>query len=252
MPLPLAPLTRQWSCGSGILLIVYGYSRAIQRLSTRCSSAARLNWWCQGARTNSSSCGTWEHPRGCIKTLSEHSDSVTCLQFNSTTLVTGCKDGFVRVWDLRSERFLQKLHAHAQGVNSLQFDSHKIVSGGEDNLVKLWQFCWHTRNLLNWYVLSIKFVLQNILSPQLCDCFMGLSRFHPVECVCCWLILLFEHNLLHYNENPWKEMKVVFCVASITWWKKAVEKNVVTRGGDEEDKQFCIKITLSCFAAAKA
>ncbi|KAF1977468.1 F-box/WD repeat-containing protein 7 [Bimuria novae-zelandiae CBS 107.79] len=74
-----------------------------------------------------------------------HSECVYTIQYSGKYLVSGSRDKSVRVWDLDTQRLMQRpLLGHRASVLCLQFDERPeqdlIVSGGSDCNVIMWQF----------------------------------------------------------------------------------------------------------------
>ena len=44
----------------------------------------------------------WSYEGTCIRTLTGHQDAVTCLQFDSTRIVSGSMDCNLKMWDIHS------------------------------------------------------------------------------------------------------------------------------------------------------
>ena len=44
----------------------------------------------------------WSYGGACIRTLTGHQDAVTCLQFDSTRIVSGSMDCNLKIWDIHS------------------------------------------------------------------------------------------------------------------------------------------------------
>ena len=74
--------------------------------------------------------------------LKGHRDAVLALKFSPSgkMLVSGSKDGSIRLWDTESGRETPILKAHPSGVRAIAFspDGKKIVSGGWDGYVRTW------------------------------------------------------------------------------------------------------------------
>ena len=85
--------------------------------------------------------------------LSGHGDEVTCLVFlpgevgrgregegRGTSLVTGCKDGLIRVWSVEGQHCVQTLTQHQGEVWALGLsgDGTRLVSGGRDTRLFVW------------------------------------------------------------------------------------------------------------------
>lgn len=64
---------------------------------------------------------------------------VTCLQFEDDYVITGADDKMIRVYDVKSGRFLAQLSGHDGGVWALKYGQDGIlVSGSTDRSVRVW------------------------------------------------------------------------------------------------------------------
>jgi WD40 repeat protein len=74
--------------------------------------------------------------------LKGHADWVLCVSasFDGNRVVSGGRDGTLRLWDIKTGRLLQQFDGHTGSVLSVAFsaDSKTILSGGVDNSVRLW------------------------------------------------------------------------------------------------------------------
>ncbi|NWW34775.1 FBW10 protein, partial [Panurus biarmicus] len=73
----------------------------------------------------------------CVRTLSGHYATVTCLHSHLEHLVSGAGDGMVKVWSLESGECLRTL-MHSSPVWAVRMDGTHVVSGGQRGLVKVW------------------------------------------------------------------------------------------------------------------
>lgn len=74
----------------------------------------------------------------CIRTLSGHTDRVSCLSWNNHVLSTGSRDSNILHRDVRSpDHFFETLVTHQQEVCGLKWNvpENKLASGGNDNIV---------------------------------------------------------------------------------------------------------------------
>ncbi|KAJ2000009.1 hypothetical protein GGI04_004327 [Coemansia thaxteri] len=74
----------------------------------------------------------------CVRTLMGHDASVLCLKYDSTTLVTGSSDSTVIVWDWQAGTPLLRLASHTAGVLDVAFDDEHVVSCSKDCTIKVW------------------------------------------------------------------------------------------------------------------
>ena len=74
-----------------------------------------------------------------VTELIGHKQPVYTFQADALRIISGCKNGVIRIWDSKTGRPVKKVIAHSGAINSLQFDGCKIVTGGWDNFVKI--FC---------------------------------------------------------------------------------------------------------------
>ncbi|KZT22279.1 WD40 repeat-like protein [Neolentinus lepideus HHB14362 ss-1] len=57
-----------------------------------------------------------------VTRISGHTDSVYCLEFDSSRIITGSRDRSIKVWSLRTGRLLATFRGHAGSVLCLKFD----------------------------------------------------------------------------------------------------------------------------------
>ncbi|KAF9572853.1 hypothetical protein BGW38_008485, partial [Lunasporangiospora selenospora] len=68
-----------------------------------------------------------------------HADSVYCVQFDHTKIVTGSRDCTIKIWDLHTLKCLRTLTGgHTMSVLCLQFDDRIMVSGSSDTTIIVW------------------------------------------------------------------------------------------------------------------
>ncbi|KDQ09581.1 hypothetical protein BOTBODRAFT_36984 [Botryobasidium botryosum FD-172 SS1] len=81
----------------------------------------------------------WARGEPAKKTITGHTDSVYCLEFDSEKIITGSRDRTIKIWSLRTKKLLQTLHGHEGSVLCLKFDrSGFMVSGSSDRQVFVW------------------------------------------------------------------------------------------------------------------
>lgn len=74
----------------------------------------------------------------CTKTLTGHSGSVLCLQYNSKFMVTGSSDSTIKIWDIVTGEMLRTLTGHTSPVLDVQFNDEVIISCSKDCTIKIW------------------------------------------------------------------------------------------------------------------
>jgi F-box and WD-40 domain protein 1/11 len=72
-----------------------------------------------------------------------HTDSVYCIQFDNTKIVTGSRDRTIKFWDFNTLKCTDTLKGHSQSVLSLQFNEKMMVSGSSDNTLIVWDMETH-------------------------------------------------------------------------------------------------------------
>ncbi|KAF9920419.1 hypothetical protein FBU30_009768 [Linnemannia zychae] len=81
----------------------------------------------------------WDfHTLQCTDTLKGHSQSVLCLQFNEKMMVSGSSDNTIIVWDMETHQPISRLHDHTAGVLDVCFDDKYIISCSKDTTIKVW------------------------------------------------------------------------------------------------------------------
>ncbi|XP_066935422.1 F-box and WD repeat domain-containing 11-B-like [Clytia hemisphaerica] len=82
----------------------------------------------------------WMTGRCKVKTLTGHTQGVSCVQFDQSRIVSGSSDKTIRVWDLTSSSQDPVLHlvGHSGTVRCLQLIGNRLVSGSTDTTIKVW------------------------------------------------------------------------------------------------------------------
>lgn len=63
-----------------------------------------------------------------IKTLTGHTGSVLCLQYDDKVIISGSSDSTVRVWDVESGEMVNTLIHHCEAVLHLRFNNGMMVT----------------------------------------------------------------------------------------------------------------------------
>ncbi|KZP15850.1 WD40 repeat-like protein [Athelia psychrophila] len=64
----------------------------------------------------------WAHEEPQVARISGHADSVYCLEFDSTRIITGSRDRTIKVWSLQTGKLLSTFKGHGGSVLCLKFD----------------------------------------------------------------------------------------------------------------------------------
>ncbi|ORY63378.1 sulfur controller 2 [Pseudomassariella vexata] len=90
----------------------------------------------------------WKYGRCSIRLFQgEHTNGITCLQFDDNVLATGSYDNTIKLWDIEKGIVKRTLVGHTSGVRALQFDDRMLVSGSLDGTVRIWK--WRTGECIN-------------------------------------------------------------------------------------------------------
>ncbi|GJJ76008.1 F-box and WD-40 domain protein 1/11 [Entomortierella parvispora] len=81
----------------------------------------------------------WDyHTLQCIDTLEGHTQSVLCLKFDEKMMVSGSSDRTIIVWDMKSRKMTHHLLGHTAGVLDVCFNDRYIISCSKDATIKIW------------------------------------------------------------------------------------------------------------------
>ncbi|KAI5478222.1 F-box and WD-40 domain protein 1/11 [Pseudohyphozyma bogoriensis] len=80
----------------------------------------------------------WERGTPSSSALRGHTDSVYCLQFDQSKVISGSRDKTVRIWDLQSMTCVKILEGHEGSILCLQYDDKILVTGSSDCRVMVW------------------------------------------------------------------------------------------------------------------
>ncbi|KAF9102184.1 hypothetical protein BGX27_011134 [Mortierella sp. AM989] len=84
----------------------------------------------------------WKSTPGMTK-LVGHEDSVYCIQFDNTRIVTGSRDHTIKFWDIKTLQCTDTLKGHSQSVLCLQFNDKRMISGSSDSTIIVWDMETH-------------------------------------------------------------------------------------------------------------
>ena len=74
-----------------------------------------------------------------LTTLSGHTDTVMTVRFCDDVIVSGSRDGSIRVWDARQMTLVRTLTGHTDSVRCIVFlDDKRIASGSYDRTIRVW------------------------------------------------------------------------------------------------------------------
>lgn len=74
----------------------------------------------------------------CTRTLVGHRASVLCLQYDDNILVSGSSDHTVLVWSMETYKIMHTLRGHSSGVLDVCFDKKHIISCSKDATIRVW------------------------------------------------------------------------------------------------------------------
>ncbi|MGB3653153.1 MAG: WD40 repeat domain-containing protein [Rivularia sp. (in: cyanobacteria)] len=97
-----------------------------------------------GSADNTIKIWDWLGENKFIRTLEEHSSSVTalCLTEDGKTLFSGSGDNTIKIWDWQQGELIRTLEGHSLGVNSLAIapDGKTLISASNDTTIKVWNW----------------------------------------------------------------------------------------------------------------
>ncbi|XP_074600654.1 kinesin-like protein 31E isoform X2 [Brevipalpus obovatus] len=69
-----------------------------------------------------------------------HKDWIQALAIRKdrSTLISGCRSGFVKLWSADTCQLLGEIRAHTAGIHSIDVNSKIVVTGSADNSIALW------------------------------------------------------------------------------------------------------------------
>eukprot|EP01134_Creolimax_fragrantissima_P003512 CFRG3512T1 len=84
------------------------------------------------------------------RTLRGHTDTVLCVQFDTTHIVSGSEDCTIMVWDVPTLTATHTLTGHEGAVTACMFDSKWMVSTSVDRSIRIWQKSdWSVARIIN-------------------------------------------------------------------------------------------------------
>ncbi|XP_064251789.1 F-box/WD repeat-containing protein 10-like isoform X4 [Passer domesticus] len=117
----------------------FSLHEAYRELETQKIELEERNVFCGPYKTHVLMEQCWNiHSGACVRTLTGHYATITCLHSQQEQLVSGAGDGMVKaVWSLKSGKCLRTL-MHSSPVGAVRMDGTHVVSGGHRGLVKVW------------------------------------------------------------------------------------------------------------------
>jgi WD40 repeat protein len=102
--------------------------------------------------------------------LRGHRDAITCAAMTpyNETIVSGSRDGTIRVWDAKSGREIQVLEGHRDWITALSIsaDGDTLLTSAEDDTLKLWDIA--SGRCLETFVGTCPFVSISIADRAVC------------------------------------------------------------------------------------
>lgn len=90
----------------------------------------------------------WKYGRYTTKIFTgQHTNGVTCLQFDDNMLATGSYDSTIKLWNIATGEVIRTLQGHTSGVRALQFDDRMLISSSLDGTLRVWN--WRTGRCIN-------------------------------------------------------------------------------------------------------
>eukprot|EP01113_Clastostelium_recurvatum_P015744 TRINITY_DN18847_c0_g1_i1.p1 TRINITY_DN18847_c0_g1~~TRINITY_DN18847_c0_g1_i1.p1 ORF type:complete len:528 (+),score=96.34 TRINITY_DN18847_c0_g1_i1:55-1584(+) len=82
----------------------------------------------------------WDHTTGeCVRTITGHTNAVTCLQIVDSTLLSGSSDYTIKTWDFYDGKITSSLEGHTDLVTWMQCHTYpQLVSCSYDATIRLW------------------------------------------------------------------------------------------------------------------
>lgn len=83
----------------------------------------------------------WDEDRNMYeyrRSFKGHTRAIFCCKFDKRTVVTGSRDGVVKVWDFRSATELYSFKAHSAAVHSMDWDRRNVVTASRDRVTRFW------------------------------------------------------------------------------------------------------------------
>lgn len=73
-----------------------------------------------------------------LQTLTGHTGSVLCLQYDDKVIISGSSDSTVRVWDVNTGEMVNTLIHHCEAVLHLRFNNGMMVTCSKDRSIAVW------------------------------------------------------------------------------------------------------------------
>lgn len=73
-----------------------------------------------------------------INCRSENSKGFYCFQYDEKKIVTGSRNGAIKIWDRSDSKCIKTLTGHTRSGRCLQYDDKMIISCSSDSTIRIW------------------------------------------------------------------------------------------------------------------
>ncbi|XP_062599393.1 F-box and WD repeat domain containing protein 10B-like [Saccostrea cucullata] len=153
-----------------------------------------------GSKDNS--CKIWNMQTGKCQRTFKHKAPVWAVAVSQELCITGCEQGKVKVWDIKSGDLIKVLARHHAQITSIKFDRWHIITGSKDGYALVWSSQGEHARCLNALrhpkpVLCLEFQylrvitgsadgrlrIWNMISGQCCRIMRGNSASDPIQSI---------------------------------------------------------------------
>ena len=82
----------------------------------------------------------WLNGQCHVRTFEGHTGGISCVQFDSSRIVSGSHDKTIRVWNIKTNSpwSVMTLTGHSGEVRCLHLEGNRVASGSTDTTIKVW------------------------------------------------------------------------------------------------------------------